>query len=49
MLTTLLVTFGLSVVIENALLQFASADSHSLDIGSLVSDSIQIGSQISIA
>jgi len=48
-LTTLLVTFGLSVVIENALLQFASADSHSLDIGSLVSDSIQIGSQISIA
>ena len=48
-LTTLLVTFGLSVVIENALLQFASADSHSLDIGPLVSDSIQIGSQISIA
>jgi branched-chain amino acid transport system permease protein len=48
-LTTLLVTFGLSVVIENALLQFFSANSHSLNIGSLVSDSIDIGSQISIA
>ncbi|HEY3734205.1 MAG TPA: branched-chain amino acid ABC transporter permease [Streptosporangiaceae bacterium] len=48
-LTTLLVTFGLSVVIENGLLQFFSANSHSLNIGSLVSDSIGIGSQISIA
>ena len=49
LLTTLLVTFGLSVVIENGLLQFRSADSHSLQIGSMVSDSIRIGSQISIA
>jgi branched-chain amino acid transport system permease protein len=48
-LTTLLVTFGLSVVIENALLQFFSANSHSLGIGSLVSDSFNIGPQISIA
>jgi len=48
-LTTLLVTFGLSVVIENGLLQFTSANSHSLDIGSLVSDSFSIGSQITIA
>jgi branched-chain amino acid transport system permease protein len=48
-LTTLLVTFGLSVVIENALLQFFSANSHSLAIGSLVSDSLKLGSQISIA
>ena len=47
-LTTLLVTFGLSVVIENALLQFASANSHSLDIGSLATASFNIGS-ISIA
>lgn len=47
-LTTLLVTFGLSVVIENGLLQFFSADSHSLGIGSLVSDSLRLGSQISI-
>ena len=48
-LTTLLVTFGLSVVIENGLLQFFSANSHSLNIGSLVSDSVSIGSQISIS
>ena len=48
-LTTLLVTFGLSVVIENGLLQFTSANSHSLNIGSLVSDSFSIGSQITIA
>jgi branched-chain amino acid transport system permease protein len=48
-LTTLLVTFGLSVVIENGLQQFLSANSHSLNIGSLVSDSFSIGSQITIA
>jgi branched-subunit amino acid ABC-type transport system permease component len=48
-LTTLLVTFGLSVVIENGLLQFFSANSHSLAIGSLVSDSVKLGAQISIA
>jgi branched-chain amino acid transport system permease protein len=47
-LTTLLVTFGLSVVIENGLLQLFSADSHSLNIGSLVSRSLHVG-QISIA
>lgn len=47
-LTTLLVTFGLSVVIENGLLRFFSADSHSLSIGSLVSDSLRLGSAISI-
>ncbi len=48
-LTTLLVTFGLSVVIENALQQFFSANSHTLGIGSLVTDSFSIGSQITIA
>jgi branched-chain amino acid transport system permease protein len=48
-LTPLLVTFGLSVVIENALQQFFSANSHTLPIGSLVSDSFSIGSQITIA
>ena len=47
--TTLLVTFGLSVVIENLLLEVFSADSHSLDIGSLVSKSIDVTGQISIA
>ncbi len=48
-LTTLLVTFGLSVVLENGLQQFLSANSHSIGIGSLVSDSFTIGSQITIA
>jgi branched-chain amino acid transport system permease protein len=47
--TTLLVTFGLSVVIENLLLEVYSADSHSIGIGSLVSRSIHVTSQISIA
>ena len=49
-LTTLLVTFGLSVVIENALLQFLSADSHSLGTGSsIITKSFSVGSQIQIA
>ena len=49
-LTTLLVTFGLSVVIENGLLQFVNADSHSLGVGnSIITKSFSIGSQIQIA
>jgi branched-chain amino acid transport system permease protein len=49
-LTTLIVTFGLSVVIENGLLQFESANSHSLGVGSsIITSSFSIGSQISIA
>ena len=49
-LITLLVTFGLSVVIENGLLQFASADSHSLGAGeAIITGSFSIGSQIQIA
>jgi Branched-chain amino acid ABC-type transport system, permease components len=48
-LTTLLVTFGLSVVIENLLLQAFSADSHSLNIGSLATSSIHITDQIQVA
>jgi branched-chain amino acid transport system permease protein len=49
-LTTLIVTFGLSVVIENGLLQFVNADSHSLGIGnSIITKSFSIGSQIQIA
>jgi len=43
-LTTLLVTFGLSVVLENGMQQFLSANSHSIGIGSLVSDSFSVGS-----
>jgi branched-chain amino acid transport system permease protein len=49
-LTTLLVTFGLSVVIENALLEFASANSRSIGASlTLVRDSFSLGSQIQIA
>jgi branched-chain amino acid transport system permease protein len=47
-LTTLLVTFGLSVVIENALQQFFSANARTLQIGALSTDHFNIGSQISI-
>lgn len=47
--TTLLVTFGVSVVIQNLLLQVFSADSHSLDIGSLATRSIHISDQVQLA
>ncbi|MGD0560258.1 MAG: branched-chain amino acid ABC transporter permease [Streptosporangiaceae bacterium] len=48
-LTTLLVMFGLSVVIENALLQFLSANSRALGSGSsLVQGAFKISSQISL-
>jgi branched-chain amino acid transport system permease protein len=44
-LTTLLVTFGLSIVIENGLLQFFTANSRGLGAGlSLVTGSFKIGS-----
>ncbi len=45
-ITTLLVTFGLSVVLENVLLEVFTANSHSLDVGSLVSNSWHLSSQI---
>jgi branched-chain amino acid transport system permease protein len=49
-LTTLIVTFGLSVVIENALLQFFTANSRGIGAGiSLVTGSFSLGSQIQIA
>ena len=48
-LTTLMVTFGLSVVIENGLLQFFSANSRAIGTGlALVTGSFTIGSQIQI-
>jgi branched-chain amino acid transport system permease protein len=48
-LTTLIVTFGLSVVIENALLQFFTANSRGIGAGlPLVRGSFKIGSQIQI-
>ncbi len=49
-LTTLLVTFGLSVVIENGLLQFFTANSRGIGTGlALVTGSFTIGSQIQVA
>ena len=49
-LTTLIVTFGLSIVIENGLLQFFTADSRGIGVNqSIVTDSFSIGSQIQIA
>ena len=49
-LTTLIVTFGLSIVIENGLQQFFTANSRGLGVGdSFITDSIAIGSQITIA
>ena len=49
-LTTLLVTFGLSVVIENGLLQFFTANSRGLGSGlALVTGSFNIGSHVHIA
>jgi branched-chain amino acid transport system permease protein len=48
-LTTLMVTFGLSVVIENGLLQFFSANSRGIGTNlALVTDSINVGAQIQI-
>jgi branched-subunit amino acid ABC-type transport system permease component len=49
-LTTLIVTFGLSIVIENGLLQFFTANNRGIGVGSsLISSSFKIGSGIQIA
>ncbi len=49
-LTTLIVTFGLSMVIENGLLQFFSANNRGLGVGdNIVTASFSIGSQIQVA
>ena len=49
-LTTLIVMFGLSIVIENGLLQFFTANSRGLGAGEgFVTASFSIGSQITIA
>ena len=47
-LAPILVTFGLAVVITNLLQQFFSADNHSIQIGAIGTDSIQITQDISI-
>jgi branched-chain amino acid transport system permease protein len=48
-LSTLLVTFGLSVVIQNVLLQIYSADTRALDIGSLVTAGLRVNANISLS
>lgn len=48
-LTTLLVTFGLSVVIENALLEGFTSNGQSLNIGSLIADSFNPTTTISVS
>ena len=49
-LTTLIVTLGLSIVIENGLLQFFTANTRGIGAGmSLVTGSFSVGSQIQIA
>jgi branched-chain amino acid transport system permease protein len=49
-LTTLIVTFGLSIIIENGLQQFFTANSRGLGVGdSFITASFSIGSQITIA
>jgi branched-chain amino acid transport system permease protein len=48
-LTTLLVTFGLSVIIENALLEGFSADSHSLSVGALATNAFHPTSAVSVS
>jgi len=47
-LTTLLVTFGLSIVIQNALLEVASANSQSLPAGLLTSGALRVSGQLSL-
>ena len=48
-LSTLLVTFGLSVVIQNALLQGFSADTRTLDMGVLNTGAFHLNDQLSIS
>ena len=48
LLPPLLVTFGLSIVIQNALLQAFSADSQSLQVGALSTASIALGAQLAV-
>jgi branched-chain amino acid transport system permease protein len=48
-LSTLLVTFGLSIIVQNLLLETYSADTRSLPAGSLVSASLRISEDISVS
>jgi len=48
-LTPLLVTLGMSVVIENLLLEIFTANSHSLSIGTFTGGALRVNSQISLS
>lgn len=43
-LPSLVVTFGLSIVVQNALMEIFSADPRSIDTGTLATQSLQVGS-----
>ena len=47
-LAPLLATFGLAVIIQNALLERFSADSRGLDAGTIETESIRVASEVSI-
>jgi branched-chain amino acid transport system permease protein len=47
--TTLLVTFGLSVIIENVLLEVFSANGQSINIGTLITNSFSLNTVITIS
>lgn len=47
--TALLVTFGLSVIIENVLLEVFSANGQSVSIGTLITNSFNAGSSVTVS
>jgi len=47
-LSPLLVTFGLSIIIQNALLEFATADSRRLQAGAIEIESVPLGAHVAI-
>jgi branched-chain amino acid transport system permease protein len=47
-LPPLLITFGLSIIVQNGLLETFSADTHRLDVGSLQSASLPLGGGIAV-
>ena len=47
-LSPLLITFGLSVIVQNVLLEVFSADSRGLDAGTIENDSIHLTNEISV-
>jgi branched-chain amino acid transport system permease protein len=47
-LPPLLVTFGLSIIIQNVLLELFSADSRALDVGGLLTASLHLGEDLAV-